>query len=103
MRKTAARFGISKSTVHKDLTERLPRINRSVASQVRDVLDVNKAERHIRGGEATKKKYKELIGYYNKNMIETYITELLNWGRMMLCGMMKYKHQTLEKMFLLKI
>jgi putative DeoR family transcriptional regulator (stage III sporulation protein D) len=60
VRQAARAFGVSKSTVHKDLTERLPRINRSVALRVRDVLDVNKAERHIRGGEATKKKYAEI-------------------------------------------
>ena len=56
-RQTAARFGISKSTVHKDITERLEEINPSLASETRKVLDVNKAERHIRGGLATKEKY----------------------------------------------
>lgn len=58
VRNAAARFGISKSTVHKDLTERLPRYNYSLYTQVRDVLDRNKQERHIRGGLATRKKYK---------------------------------------------
>ena len=58
VRGVAAKFGISKSTVHKDLTERLPRMNRGLATEVRQILDVNKAERHIRGGEATRKKYK---------------------------------------------
>jgi len=45
-------FGVSKSTVHKDMTERLPRINRVVALQVRDVLDINSAEKAVRGGRA---------------------------------------------------
>lgn len=57
VRQTAKRFGISKSTVHKDVSERLNLINPSMASQVRRVLDINKAERHIRGGMATKEKY----------------------------------------------
>lgn len=57
VRQTATVFGISKSTVHKDLTERLPVINHLLAEQVRQVLDVNKAERHIRGGMATRDKY----------------------------------------------
>lgn len=57
VRKTARVFGVSKSTVHKDVTERLPKINPLVASQVKNILDANKAERHIRGGKATKKKY----------------------------------------------
>jgi putative DeoR family transcriptional regulator (stage III sporulation protein D) len=48
---------VSKSTVHKDLTEKLPLINHALAAQVREVLDVNKSERHIRGGMATKDKY----------------------------------------------
>ena len=50
-------FGINKSTVHKDVSERLPRINRDLAEMVRCILDKNKAERHIRGGEATRQKY----------------------------------------------
>jgi putative DeoR family transcriptional regulator (stage III sporulation protein D) len=57
VREAAAVFGISKSTVHKDVTERLPRFHPELASQVKAVLELNKAERHIRGGEATKKKY----------------------------------------------
>ena len=57
VRQTAKKFGISKSTVHKDLTERLPSINHQLAEQARQVLDVNKAERHIRGGMATRDKY----------------------------------------------
>lgn len=51
-------FGVSKSTVHKDVTERLPKINPMVARQVKEVIDKNKAERHIRGGRATKAKFK---------------------------------------------
>ncbi|HHY59332.1 MAG TPA: sporulation transcriptional regulator SpoIIID [Clostridia bacterium] len=59
VRQTASVFGVSKSTVHKDVTERLPQINEQLAKEVRRVLDQNKAERHLRGGEATRKKYKE--------------------------------------------
>ena len=58
VRAAAAQFGVSKSTVHKDLTERLPRINPSLFRQVRTLLDINKAERHIRGGLATRRKYR---------------------------------------------
>ncbi|MDD7289259.1 MAG: sporulation transcriptional regulator SpoIIID [Evtepia sp.] len=58
VRTAAKQFGISKSTVHKDLSQRLPAFNRSLYLQVRQVLDVNKAERHIRGGIATRRKYK---------------------------------------------
>ncbi|MGN0350596.1 MAG: sporulation transcriptional regulator SpoIIID [Roseburia sp.] len=57
VRQAAKHFGISKSTVHKDCTERLVQVNPSLASEVRKVLDVNKSERHIRGGMATKEKY----------------------------------------------
>ena len=53
VRATAKKFGISKSTVHKDVTERLLRIRPELAKLVREVLDENKAERHIRGGQAT--------------------------------------------------
>ena len=60
VRETAKKFGISKSTVHKDCVERLREINPSLASEVRRVLDVNKSERHIRGGMATKEKYLHL-------------------------------------------
>ena len=58
VRMAAQHFGVSKSTVHKDLTERLPRINPALYRQVRALLDLNKAERHIRGGLATRRKYK---------------------------------------------
>ena len=57
VRATAKRFNISKSTVHKDVTERLEQLNKSLFEQVQDVLKSNKAERHIRGGLATKEKY----------------------------------------------
>ena len=58
VRGAAAQFGISKSTVHKDLCQRLPAFNRTLYLQVKAVLDQNKAERHIRGGIATRRKYK---------------------------------------------
>jgi len=57
VRQTAKKFGVSKSTVHKDITERLIQINPSLAARARVVLDINKSERHIRGGMATKEKY----------------------------------------------
>ncbi len=57
VRQTAKEFGISKSTVHKDVTERLRQLNPSLAAEARKVLDVNKSERHIRGGMATREKY----------------------------------------------
>ncbi len=58
VRAAAQKFGISKSTVHKDLSERLPLYNRSLYLQVKAVLEENKAQRHIRGGIATRKKYR---------------------------------------------
>ena len=58
VRAAAQKFAISKSTVHKDLSERLPAFNRTLYLQVKEVLEQNKAERHIRGGIATRKKYK---------------------------------------------
>ena len=58
VRSAASRFGISKSTVHKDLQQRLPQYNRGLYLQVRQILDQNKQERHIRGGLATRKKYR---------------------------------------------
>lgn len=57
VRATAKKFNISKSTVHKDISERLEKVNPSLASEAKKVLEVNKAERHIRGGMATKLKY----------------------------------------------
>jgi len=59
VRTAAQHFGISKSTVHKDLSQRLPHCNKTLYLQVRHVLDVNKAQRHIRGGLATRKKYQQ--------------------------------------------
>ena len=58
VRKVAAHFGVSKSTVHKDVTQKLKSVNRSLYDQVKEILNINKQERHIRGGEATKQKYK---------------------------------------------
>jgi len=58
VRSAAKKFGISKSTVHKDLSERLEQINKPLYMQVKEVLEHNKAERHIRGGMATRMKYK---------------------------------------------
>ena len=58
VRAAARKFGISKSTVHKDLSERLPQFNRPLYLRVKEVLEENKAERHIRGGIATRKKYR---------------------------------------------
>ncbi|MGC4018500.1 MAG: sporulation transcriptional regulator SpoIIID [Muricomes sp.] len=57
VRQAAKRFGVSKSTIHKDVTERLLQINPSLAGDARKVLDMNKSERHIRGGLATREKY----------------------------------------------
>ena len=57
VRQTAKAFGISKSTVHKDVSERLGQINPGLAAEARKVLDLNKSERHIRGGLATREKY----------------------------------------------
>jgi len=57
VRQTAKQFGISKSTVHKDVTERLSQVNPTLEREARKVLDVNKSERHIRGGLATREKY----------------------------------------------
>ena len=58
VRAAAKQFGISKSTVHKDLTERLRAVDPTLYGSVRELLDINKAERHIRGGMATRRKYK---------------------------------------------
>lgn len=60
VRQLAKKFYVGKSTVHKDMIERLPKINKVLAVKVQDVLDFNKSERHIRGGASTQKKYKEL-------------------------------------------
>ena len=63
VRKVAAHFGVSKSTVHKDITLKLKKVNRSLYEQVKEILNINKQERHIRGGEATKQKYKRKYGH----------------------------------------
>jgi putative DeoR family transcriptional regulator (stage III sporulation protein D) len=60
IRKTARLFGVSKSTVHKDLTERLPGISINLAEEVRTLFELNFENKHIHGGEATRKKYKEI-------------------------------------------
>ena len=57
VRQTASHFGISKSTVHKDLTVKLKYVNKTQYNLVKEILEINKSERHIRGGEATKRKY----------------------------------------------
>ena len=62
VRTAAQHFGISKSTVHKDLSQRLPRYNKRLYKQVRLILEVNKAQRHIRGGLATRRKYQQRKG-----------------------------------------
>ena len=60
VRCVAAKFGISKSTVHKDVTEKLERENKGLFEEVKEILEINKSERHIRGGEATRKKYEHI-------------------------------------------
>lgn len=60
VRQAAKQYGISKSTVHKDVAERLPAINSELARQAREILELNKSERHIRGGLATREKYLHL-------------------------------------------
>lgn len=60
VRQTARVYGVSKSTIHKDVTERLLKIDSELANRVKKVLEFNKAERHIRGGEATRRKYEEM-------------------------------------------
>lgn len=62
VRGVAQKFGISKSTVHKDVTVTLRKVNKALYRQVKQVLDKNKQERHLRGGEATKKKYEKIYG-----------------------------------------
>ena len=62
VRTIAREFGVSKSTVHKDLTERLPEINPDLANRVKKILEYHKSIRHLRGGEATKEKYKKEEG-----------------------------------------
>ena len=66
VRRAAKQFGVSKSTVHKDVTDRLEHINPTLAAQARIVLDVNKSERHIRGGLATREKYQHRLAICSK-------------------------------------
>jgi putative DeoR family transcriptional regulator, stage III sporulation protein D len=74
VREAAKVFGVSKSTVHKDMCERLFRINRSIHRRVRRILDENKAERHIRGGRATHLKYRGTDKNVDKTGINRYDT-----------------------------
>ncbi len=67
VRQVAKSFGVSKSTVHKDITERLPMIKPELAREIKKILNYNKAERHIRGGEATRKKYSQPIRNKQQN------------------------------------
>lgn len=71
VRGAAKKFGVSKSTVHKDVSERLVHINRTLAIEVRKILDENKAERHIRGGMATKLKYSKEHIETSNNILKT--------------------------------
>lgn len=66
VRAAARKFGISKSTVHKDVSEKLPKTHPKLYNEVKKVLEYNKQERHIRGGLATKRKYEELAKNKNK-------------------------------------
>ena len=86
VRQTAKEFGVSKSTIHKDCTARLEQINPTLAQSVRKVLDVNKQERHIRGGLATREKYpasarriKRVIE--QKALIISGINESISWDK----------------------
>ena len=79
VRQAANRFGVSKSTVHKDLTERLPELNREQYDRVKAVLENNKAERHLRGGEATRQKYAYQAKLWSEN------EKKHNFGRNMTC------------------
>ena len=67
VRQAANRFGVSKSTIHKDLTERLPELDKNRYEQVKLVLENNKAERHLRGGEATRQKYARSSGWWYRH------------------------------------
>ena len=69
VRNAAKHFGVSKSTVHKDLSQRLPQCNKSLYKQVRPVLEQNKAERHIRGGLATRQKYDAVRKCRNQTIV----------------------------------
>lgn len=69
VRAAAEKFGISKSTVHKDVAERLIKIQPALYPQVKEILEMNKRERHIRGGLATKRKYEKLAEHNNKILV----------------------------------
>ncbi|WP_054705507.1 sporulation transcriptional regulator SpoIIID [Bacillus sp. JCM 19041] len=71
VRTIAKEFGVSKSTVHKDLTERLPEINPELANDVKEILEYHKSIRHLRGGEATKVKYKKTIEVVEQPIAKT--------------------------------
>jgi len=60
VRQAAQVFEVSKSTVHKDMTERLPSLNKKMSAEIKKILELNKAERHLRGGEATRRKYRDM-------------------------------------------
>jgi len=62
VRQAAQVFEVSKSTVHKDMTERLPSLNKKLSGEVKKILEFNKSERHLRGGEATRRKYRDRDG-----------------------------------------
>ena len=83
IRKTAKVFGVSKSTIHKDMTERLPKISPLIAEKTHNVLEINKAERHIRGGKATKLKYKA-IEWYSYSIYNYKIGKKL-WKKQFFC------------------
>lgn len=68
VRACAKKFGVSKSTVHKDMRERLPEVDTELAAQVDKVLGINRAERHLRGGEATRQKYAGMDGAKRKKL-----------------------------------
>lgn len=71
VRTIAKEFGVSKSTVHKDLTERLPEINQELANEVKNILEYHKSIRHLRGVEATKVKYQKSTNPSKKKIVET--------------------------------
>lgn len=79
VRGAAKKFGVSKSTVHKDITDRIIKINKNLAIEVRKVLDENKAERHIRGGMATKLKYEKLGKSVDKSDETLYNYKVRYW------------------------
>lgn len=72
VRATASKYGVSKSTVHKDITTKLRTVNRNLYLQVKEILKLNKSERHLRGGEATRKKY--LLSKNKKSLQNNYTT-----------------------------